>query len=254
MTQIKSKSAKEIQNWLRNTLMKYFIMFLFTTIVMTSNATEIINAGIGGHSSHNLLVRLNRDVLISKPSLIILMAGTNDMINTRKLATFQEYSERLEKLIKRCMASDSKIILMTLPPCYEKYLYIKRKPEQYAPSTPNKRIIEANKIIKSLVKKYGIPLVDVYDICMKNGGATDKKNSFLRSMANSKSKDGVHPTPAGYKLIATALAKTIEENKMPTTKIICFGDSITYGYGVKRGTEDYPAQLRKIMLDSKPKK
>jgi lysophospholipase L1-like esterase len=226
---------------------KYFIVFLFVIYSIAGTSAEVINAGEGGNTTRTLLSRLKRDVLDRKPSLVLMMVGTNDMLNSKKLATFRQYRNRLETLIKKITANKSKIILMTIPPCNEKYLLKRHKAEKYKPHTPTERIIEANKIIKNLAKKYSIPLVDVYSIFTQNGVIIGTKTSFLRNVANVNSEDGVHPTPAGYKEITKALVKTIKSNKLPTAKIICFGDSITYGSGVKHGTEDYPAQLEKML-------
>lgn len=222
-------------------------MVLVMNCSIVVSAIEIINAGHRGNATANLLSRIEADVLNEKPSLVIMMAGTNDMLNSAKLTPFQQYSNRLESLIQQIIKTNAKMILMTIPPFYEKYLLKRHDAGKYKPYTPLSRVVEANKIIKSLGEKYLIPIVDVYTIFSENGGVTEEESSLLRNVANAGTADGVHPTSKGYTLMALAIAKTIRQFKLPTTKIVCFGDSITYGTGVIRGIDDYPTQLYKLL-------
>ena len=52
---------------------------LLSSIVF-SNEVEVINAGVGGNSSANLLKRVHEDVIAKQPDLVILMVGTNDAL------------------------------------------------------------------------------------------------------------------------------------------------------------------------------
>jgi len=63
--------------------------------------------------------------------------------------------------------------------------------------------------------------------------------------------DGVHPTKAGYRIIATAVYQAIKTNYPEACNIICFGDSITFGcqmpgQGTTEG-DSYPAILKRMM-------
>jgi len=79
----------------------------------------------------------------------------------------------------------------------------------------------------------------------------------LRNEANSRSKDGVHPTSGGYDVIAGAVYQGMKTaGWQDAGAVVCFGDSITYGAGMKgAGTaavdaETYPAKLARL-LDGK---
>jgi lysophospholipase L1-like esterase len=73
----------------------------------------------------------------------------------------------------------------------------------------------------------------------------------LRNEANSKSADGVHPTATGYRLIATAVFEAIQAARLPHTKIVCFGDSITFGANMdgagKVEGDTYPGYLARLL-------
>ncbi len=220
--------------------------------LLALNATaEVFNAGKGGASTTNLLGKsLLNKALKQKPQLTILMAGTNDMLNSGKLATYQKYEANLNKLLDILKKNNSKVILMTMPPCSETLLLMRHKKEKY-PEPPAKRIEKGNAIIKKIAKDRKIPLVDVYAMFTAVTKDQDSKASLLRNLANVKIKDGVHPRMEGYKIIAEAVAQTIKKNNLPTGRIVCFGDSITYGAGMKgAGTatgDTYPGQLAKLL-------
>jgi acyl-CoA thioesterase-1 len=72
--------------------------------------------------------------------------------------------------------------------------------------------------------------------------------------ANSElSTDGVHLTAKGYGLLATAVRSQLPKNLPGSATILCFGDSLTYGIGVRPANslsetaETYPAQLRALL-------
>ena len=62
-------------------------------------------------------------------------------------------------------------------------------------------------------------------------------------MANSGLKDGVHLTPDGYRLLARLVADKLRAAEFDTSKVICFGDSLTKG----SATENYPAMLQQML-------
>ena len=53
----------------------------------------IINSGIGGNNTVDLLKRIDKDCLAYKPDLTILMIGTNDM-NSQKHVLLPEYEKK----------------------------------------------------------------------------------------------------------------------------------------------------------------
>jgi lysophospholipase L1-like esterase len=226
-------------------------IMLVTLLTAAGVSGEVFNAGKGGASSGNLLgKKLLKKALSPKPQLTILMVGTNDMLNSRKLATYEKFEANINKLLDIFKAKNSQVILMTIPPFSEKLLLMRHKRAKYS-EAPTKRVEKANAVIKKIAKKRNLPLVDVYALFTAVTKDQDSKASLLRNLANKKIKDGVHPHKAGYKVIAEAVYKTINKYKLPTKRIVCYGDSITYGAGMKgAGTatgNTYPGQLAKLL-------
>ncbi|MFT4154384.1 SGNH/GDSL hydrolase family protein, partial [Parafilimonas sp.] len=66
----------------------------------------IINAGVAGNTTKNLLARISTDCLQHKPTLVIMMIGTNDM-NHGKYIPLPGYKENLELLADTILKNGS---------------------------------------------------------------------------------------------------------------------------------------------------
>ncbi len=82
----------------------------------------LVNAGVSGNNTNNLLKRIDTDCLVHKPTLTIMMVGTNDMNNGKFVALLAKFKTNLEKLVATITASGSHCLLMTILPFYEPYL------------------------------------------------------------------------------------------------------------------------------------
>lgn len=232
----------------------FFIVFLLLQKMADANSltdsTIVYNAGINGNNSDDLLARIDRDVLQRAPGIVILMIGTNDMLNTRNMLTLQRYEKNYRQMLIQ-LKQKATVIVMTIPPVYSPYI-IRRKPElNFKDTGPQDRVDSANAIIKRLSSENKCVLLDLHRVLLACGGSGEEKNSIFQNEANSGTADGVHPTANGYRVIATAVYAIITALKIPVNKIVCFGDSITFGYNVKGGGttegECYPALLQKML-------
>ncbi len=101
-----------------------------------------------------------------------------------------------------------------------------------------------------VAKNQNVPLLATTKVL---GASTQNAASLFRNPANSGAPDGVHPTPNGYFRLADAIAKRIRAEKWTPKRILCIGDSITFGAGVKGGgsaspdSESYPGRLSRFL-------
>jgi lysophospholipase L1-like esterase len=170
---------------------------------------EIINAGVGGNNSRALLSRLDEDVLSRDPSLVILMAGTNDALNSNALVPLDEYRENLDLLVGRCIASGSRVLLATIIPFHEPALMTRHQAFAYGNMPPAQRHAAAINAIRNCSGKHSLPLAEVTTVFTALGNTGEDASSLLRNPANSGVVDGVHPTAQGYALIAMVIFQTI---------------------------------------------
>lgn len=68
---------------------------------------EVLNRGFAGNNSTQLLQRIQRDVVAASPDLILILVGTNDMINSKKFLSYDSYLSNLQNII-RILKSESR--------------------------------------------------------------------------------------------------------------------------------------------------
>jgi len=220
-----------------------FLLAVCAACFAQARAGEVVNAGVGGNRSSQLLRRLDRDVLARKPSTVVLMVGTNDRLNSGGFVDATSYRKNVETLIQRIEAGGAGILLVTPPPCIPELLYTRHDPKKFADQSPTDRMNEIRSILLDIAKKQALPLVDFHQHLVENKIADNAKTSVIRNPANSNARDGVHLTPAGYQLLAELVAKGLRDAKLDTSRVVCFGDSLTLG----TAKANYPAYLKAIL-------
>lgn len=212
---------------------------------------QVRNAGFSDHNSRQLLAKLDREVLARKPQLVVMMVGTNDALNSGNSVPIEEYRENLGAIAEKLKAAGVKLMLMTTPPCHDPYVIARHKPGFFTHESPTRKVTQTVRVIHGVAAKYGLPVVAINTILNRVGNVGESAASMLRSEANCGAKDGVHPTPEGYRLIAVAVYQAILDHQLPRQQILCYGDSITFGANVKgAGTaegETYPARLAALL-------
>ena len=190
-------------------------------------------------------------VLEKEADLVVLLVGTNDMLNSGNAVSLPEYRANLARLVKRVEASGSRAVLITVPPCHEPYLLSRHAPAFYRPEGPNEKVKKVNGFLREFAVEKHLPLVDLYQLLTAIGQIGIEPESLLRNEANSGKPDGVHPTADGYRLMALAVYETIRHHRLPHGRVVCLGDSITFGAGMPgAGTADgstYPAFLKRAV-------
>ncbi|SEJ50268.1 Lysophospholipase L1 [Dyadobacter koreensis] len=205
----------------------------------------IINAGIGGNNTTDLLARIEKDCLSHKPDFTILMIGTNDM-NSKKYITLPEYEKNLRKIIERILDAKSQIMLMTILPVYEPHLYTRHEKSFYGDEGHKGRKEKVNETIKKAADDYKLHFLDMHRIFDKVGNISEESSSLLQNTLNSQKTDGVHPTPDGYRTMAVAIYEALIRTNVSYKRLVCFGDSITNGGGGVEG-KSYPGYLKKLL-------
>lgn len=212
--------------------------------------TTVINAGIGGNTTTEMLARLQRDVIDHRPDLVVLMAGTNDCCNSGKLADPAVTAANYAALADAILTS-ARLVLVTPPANFQPYLDTRHPREAYGGLPAVERMRQARAALLALAERRGLPLVDMFAITAGAGLIGEDPRSWMVNPANGGKTDGVHPTSDGYRGIAAAIAAVVLMQQPRPQRIVCLGDSITFGQGVPgQGTatgETYPAWLANIL-------
>lgn len=208
-----------------------------------SDSRKILNRGVNGDNTFDLLARLDKDVFAHQPNGIILMVGTNDSLNGGNLVPIDQYKKNLLELTKTI--KNKGLFLLLLTPTMV---------DDDVAAFPNK----LNKSCSEILTDFRLKVIevatetqtaylDLFELFKQKG---DLK-AFLMNQKNSGRNDGVHPTAKGYTFIANAICEKLKEVNAPLDKLVCFGDSITFGYlvqgeGLETG-ESYPAVLNQLL-------
>lgn len=211
---------------------------------------EIKNEGIGGNNTFDLLARIETDVIAEKPDLVIIMVGTNDMFGKR--ISYEEYSSNLDRIIFLLEQNRIDVTLVSPPPVDSVYLFERHDKGKFI-DMPSKKLETVSKILNTKSIQNDLSFIDIYTLFKSMGVPNHDTDNLIRNPVNSGSHDGVHPTKYGYRNIAEEIFRNLvqEERIYKGIKIICYGDSITYGAHVQgEGTatgETYPAYLKRMI-------
>lgn len=229
------------------------LLSLFQLNTENECGIQVLNKGISGNSTYDILNRMNSDSSLVNTDIIILFIGTNDMVNTNKLVSFEEFSSNIDKIICFFKNKNIDVVLVSPPPVDTVFLFERHERSKFF-ELPNNRLKIASEILKSKSYKHGLIFIDIFDCFQELKIPNHNVDSFIRNERNSNSKDGVHPTETGYLLIANQIHKKITHKIKKRTRIICLGDSITFGVHVQgEGTDTgntYPAYLKQILCNS----
>ncbi|WP_285102110.1 GDSL-type esterase/lipase family protein [Promicromonospora sp. MEB111] len=132
--------------------------------------TDVVNAGINGHTTADLLERLDRDVVELDPERVITLVGTNDIRNDVDPAQSQEnISKILDKLTTQTSAD---VAVMSLQPLGE-------QPD----SDENTRVRAYNAMLKSEAEERGVDYLPLFESLepLLDGDAPDFSFPIIRT-------------------------------------------------------------------------
>ena len=148
-----------------------------------------VNRGISGQTTPQMLVRFRQDVVLLKPKVVVLLAGTNDIAENTGKETLEEIGNNIASMSELARANGIRVVLCSVLPASDFHWHRGLEP---AP-----KIRELNAWIKEYAAKTGFIFVDYYSSMANNEGG----------LKAELSPDGVHPNKAGYDLMAP-LAET----------------------------------------------
>ena len=213
--------------------------FLSTCVSSTLAQLTVYNKGIGGQNSGQGRARFEKDVIALKPDYVFIYFGLNDTLNEPAFLPLEKFVANLEWMAGRTLESGINPVLCTIHRVSEEPLYKRHKRDSYGAEGPNGKVGRYNIAIRQLAKEKNIKLADF--ACV-----VEKAPEYSKIV----SSDGVHLTPAGYELLAKTFFGVINKELKGSAKIVCIGDSVTFGAGAKgAGTiegETYPAFLKQL--------
>ena len=160
---------------------------------------EIVCKGVCSDTTERGLARFDQDVTALKPSVVVVMFGTNDSFvdpgKTEPNVTRSKFNQNLDLLVRRVKRLGAKPILMTPP----------RWGDQARPNgvgeNPNVRLEPYIEEARAVARSEQVPLVDIFRFdseCRAAGMSVDRWTT-----------DGCHPNPAGHRVISALLVPVV---------------------------------------------
>lgn len=219
-----------------------FCLLMFILPCRSIAQIKVANAGFPGENSKEIAARLDGALKRYRPAFVVIFVGMNDAVNDRKFLTPQQTSEFVTRMVKASKADHAAVVLVSLHEPDEKRLLQRHTRESYGALSPAARVDAVNRELMKIAQIYGASFANFHEALEKAGGADD-----------AMSTDGVHLTEKGYHLLASTIRKELPQRIAEDTTVLCIGDSLTYGIGVRapedapEGAETYPAQLRSLL-------
>src|SRR5690349_21813864 len=150
-----------------------------------------INRGISGQTTPQMLVRFRQDVVALRPKAVVILAGTNDIAGNTGPSTIEMIEDNLADMTDIANANGIRVVLCSVLPVYD---YPWRPGLEPAP-----KIVALNAWMRRYADSTRNVYVD-YHSAMRND-----RNGMRAELAS----DGVHPTEAGYKIMAPLVEEGI---------------------------------------------
>jgi lysophospholipase L1-like esterase len=156
-----------------------------------------INRGIDGQTTPEMLVRFRQDVIALHPKVLVVLAGTNDIAGVTGPALNEDIEANYASMAELARAHRIRMVFASILPVHN---YTHDAEESFA-LRPRDRILALNKWLKDYCAKNGFVYLDYFSALV------DERGMLKRALAD----DGLHPTDAGYKIMAPLAEKAIQK-------------------------------------------
>ena len=158
---------------------------------------EIVNAGISGHKSNDMLARLEEDVLSHNPDWVSISCGVNDVWHQFAFDSegvpLEAYRENMTAIVEQCLEDDVDVVLLTATPIYEDL-----------ESRENQMLAEYNAFLRELAGQHDdVVLCDVNQAFQEELAKKRRDDRLLTT-------DGVHLNGRGNRIMARSIIRALD--------------------------------------------
>lgn len=156
---------------------------------------EILNCGVGGDQTAELLARVQKDVVEEHPDVVVLEVGINDVwrrFTSEEFITPEESEANYRSLVETILKTGAKLLLI------EPFVLNVSDKQRFHPY-----LTKLNESIRSIAQEKGLTLIPLDEIFKGVTQDIDPKNFAA---------DGVHPTHRGCRYIADLVIKELRKS------------------------------------------
>jgi len=152
-----------------------------------------INRGISGQTSPQMLVRFRADVIALKPTIVVLLAGANDLAGNTGPSTLEMITDNIFSMAELAKVHQIKVILCSVLPAYD----FDWKPGSF----PAEKIVTLNTMMQQYAEANEILSLDYHSALV------DERKGLDANFTD----DEVHPNKTGYEVMGPIVEKAIAE-------------------------------------------
>jgi lysophospholipase L1-like esterase len=146
---------------------------------------DVIDRGISGQTTAQMLLRFRGDVIELRPALVHIMAGTNDVAGNGGPTSLASIEGNIATMVELAQAHGIGVILASVPPAAR---------FGWRPALqPLASIAALNHWLRQYARLHHLTYVDYHSALQDESGA----------FRSGLSEDGVHPNAAGFALMQT---------------------------------------------------
>jgi lysophospholipase L1-like esterase len=144
-----------------------------------------------------MLVRFRQDVIDLHPEVVVMLAGTNDIAGVTGPTSNEDIEANYASMAELARTHRILMVFASVLPVHN---YTLDAQESFA-LRPRDRILALNKWLKDYCAKNRLVYLDYFSALV------DERGMLKRALAD----DGLHPTGAGYKIMALLAEKAIQK-------------------------------------------
>jgi lysophospholipase L1-like esterase len=154
---------------------------------------ELIGRGISGQTSPQMLLRFRQDVLELQPTVVAILAGTNDIAENTGPYNPHATLNNIMSMVELAQANGVRVVLCSVLPAYDFWW---RKGLSPAP-----KIVALNTMIKAYARQKKVVYLDYHS------AMADERMGLKVAYG----EDGVHPNLAGYRVMEPLLQQAVAD-------------------------------------------
>jgi lysophospholipase L1-like esterase len=158
-----------------------------------------VDRGISGQTTPQMLVRFRQDVIALHPSVVVILAGTNDIAGNTGPETDEEIEGYLTSMSELAQANRIGVVLSSITPVSDYH----RRPANPPMTTrrPPQRIAALNGWIREYASSHHHVYLDYFSAMVDSAG-------MLR---DEFSEDDLHPNAKGYAVMAPLAESAVQK-------------------------------------------
>ena len=148
---------------------------------------QIINRGISGQTTSQMLLRFRQDVIHLHPKQVVILAGINDIAQNTGPISIENTFANIISMVELAKMNKIKVVISSVLPAFD--FYWKKGLE------PSGKVIALNILLRDYAQKNKIPYVDYFS----------KMKDDRNGLPAQYSDDDIHPNEVGYQVMQKIL-------------------------------------------------